>query len=108
DAVEGTADIESARAERVVRASLHVGGEIGPPLAHRRRRRPARPFRLAADAVGAGPLEALAADADAELHRGAVAADEIQAPLRRVDDDRVGAVRPVIVDDLARHRAARA
>ena len=67
----GRAEIERAGAERIVGAAVHVARQVGPALHHCRRRRPARPFRLAADRLVARPGEARAADADAVAHGAA-------------------------------------
>ncbi|ODT17117.1 MAG: hypothetical protein ABS35_26575 [Kaistia sp. SCN 65-12] len=68
---------------------------------HRGRRRPAGPFGLAPDRDIALPAEALAADADAVAHRLAVALDEIQEFLVRVDDDGAGLLAGVVAHALA-------
>src|SRR5262249_13619460 len=52
------------------------------------RREPIRPFLHAADAFGAGPRKAFAADADAVTDRLAVTEHEIEVGVRRIDDDR--------------------
>src|SRR5690606_13176488 len=96
DSIERRADVERARTERAVGAAGHVGRQIGDALAHGRRRGPARPLRLAGNAVRPGPAEAVAADADAVLHRLAVFESEVESPLRRLDDDRAGLVLALI------------
>ena len=75
--------------------------QIGPPLQHILRRRPARPFRLAADGLDAGPHEAGTPDANAIAQRLAALFDEEEKFVRRIDDDRAGPLRPRIVDFMA-------
>src|SRR6185503_12673294 len=73
DAEERAADVKRAGAERVAWAAFHIGrngyafgGFAGDHLG---RRAPARPFLLGDDVRGAGPLEALATDADLVANR---------------------------------------
>ena len=67
-------------------------GRSGRRAQHLRRRRPARPFLLGGDAVGAAPAEAVAADADAVAQRLAVAEHEIEPSFGGVDVDGAGRV----------------
>ena len=83
DAIQRRAQIHGARAERIVDAAGHVARQIGPPRQHLRGRRPARPFLLGGDAVGAAPAEAVAADADAVAQRLAVGRGRDKAAARR-------------------------
>src|SRR5688500_13999829 len=55
--------VERAGAERIFGAAGHGDGEVGLALAHFGRRRPGRPFGLAADPGDAGPADPVAADA---------------------------------------------
>src|SRR5262249_60854498 len=63
DAVEARTEIHCARAEGIFGAAFHVTGQVGPALEHFGRRRPIRPFALAAGMVDARPGEAGAARA---------------------------------------------
>src|SRR5690606_23695030 len=84
-------EIERARAERVVLAAGLGDGQdaalLGLAAAHLGRRRPARPFGLAADLHHARPAEAVAADADAVARRLVVALDIVEILVVRIDDD---------------------
>src|SRR5262245_16185830 len=88
DAVDGRADVERARAERIAGTAGHPARKIRLPRDHLRRWRPVRPLSLFADVVHAAPLKAIAADSDAVPHGDAVAHDEIEEAIVRVDDDR--------------------
>src|SRR6202042_1608855 len=68
---------------------------------HFRRRRPIRPLGLARHRLGAGPGEAVAADADAIAERLAVAEHVVEVGVRRIDDHRARGLAARIVDDLA-------
>jgi hypothetical protein len=61
---------------------------------------PIRPFRHLADALGARPGEAVAADADAIADRLAAAERQEQELVRRVDDDGAGRLTAGIIDQL--------
>src|SRR4051812_26459114 len=63
DAIDGAAEIHRAGAERVAGAAGHVARQIGLALDHFRGRGPGRPFGLPRNGLGAGPGEAVAADA---------------------------------------------
>src|SRR5581483_2427006 len=69
-------------------------------LDHFLRREPVRPLFHAADALGAGPGEAVAADADAITDRFAVAAPEIEVSVGGIDNDRAGGLVGAEVHDL--------
>ena len=100
DAVQRLAEIKSARAERIARAARHHARQIRLALDHLGRRMPVRPFRHLADALGAGPGEAFAADADAVAQRLAAAERQIEIGVRRIDDDRAGRLLGGVVDQL--------
>src|SRR5262249_62216947 len=85
DAVERGAEIERARAERIVRTARHMAREVGPAPQHLRGRRPGRPFALGADALDAAPAEAVAPDADAVAQRLTIAQHEIKPSFPRPD-----------------------
>src|SRR6516165_4292308 len=82
------AEIKRACAEWVCFSAGHETRQVGLPLDHFLRREPIRPFLHAADAFGAGPRKAFAADADAVTDRLAVTEHEIEIGVRRIDDDR--------------------
>ena len=63
NAVERGPEIERPCAERVVRAARHMARQIGTAQQHLGRRRPIRPFGLAADPLDARPFEAGAPNA---------------------------------------------
>src|SRR5690606_19352339 len=88
DAIKGGADIESARAHRIVRTPRHECRKVGDALAHCRGRGPGRPFSLAGDAVSTAPGETVATDANAILHSLAIFEHEIETALAGLDDDR--------------------
>src|SRR5215831_11377738 len=88
DAVEGTAEIHGARAERIGRAAGHEARQVRRAGNHLRRRRPIRPLGPALDGLDAGPGETLAADADAVADRLAAAEDQVEIRVLRIDDDR--------------------
>src|SRR5208337_877087 len=90
DAIDGLAEIERARAHRVARAAGHEARQIGLALDHLRWRTPVRPFLLAGNLLQPGPLEAVAADADAVAQRAVVRLDQVEEALFGVDDDRAG------------------
>src|SRR4051812_4067189 len=98
--VERRAEIHRARAERIFRAAFHVPRQVRTARDHFRRRRPVRPFTLGRDRLHAGPGEAGTADADAVAHRTAVALDEIEEFVRRIDHDRAGTFIAAIVNEL--------
>src|SRR4051794_8300009 len=87
DAVHGAAEIERARAHRIAGTSRHETRQVRLPRDHLGRWRPVRPFRLARDLQQAGPLETVAADADAVAQRPIVALHDVEKALRRVDDN---------------------
>jgi hypothetical protein len=87
--------------ERIAVAAGHEARQVGLALDHLRRRRPVRPLGLALDRLGAGPGEALAADADAVTHRLAARHHEIKEGVGRIDDDGAGRLAGPVVDDLA-------
>src|SRR5262249_39439554 len=64
NAVNRAAEIHGTGAHRVPGTSGHEARQIGLPRDHLGRGRPIRPFRLANYSHEAGPLKALAADAD--------------------------------------------
>src|SRR5262249_55997541 len=74
------------------------GGEGGGGGNHLRRRRPIRPLGLALDGLDAGPGETLTADADAVADRLAVAEDQVEIRVLRIDDDRARRLVGRIVD----------
>src|SRR5436305_11491627 len=92
DAVERSAEIHGARAERIFRPTLHESRQVGPAPEHLRRWGPVRPRLLGDDRGDARPGETDAADADAVFERSAIVLDKIEAALRRVHDDRAGSV----------------
>src|SRR5262245_47490258 len=100
DAVDGRADIERARAERIAGTAGHPARKIRLPRDHLRRWRPVRPLSLFADVVHAPPLKAIAADADAVPHGDTVAHDEIEEAIVRVDDDRARRLLGAVVHRL--------
>src|SRR6187399_1763582 len=102
DAVERRADIEGARAERIVESALHVGRQARLAPAHLGGRGPARPLALAAEPVRAAPFEAVAGRADAVAHGLAVAENEVEVLLAGDDDDRARLLMAGVLDDLAR------
>ena len=73
---------------------------------------PIRPLRHLRHFLGAGPGEAVAAHADAVAHRLAVAEQQIEIGVRRIDDDRAGRFLALVVDhrpaELRRQRLDRA
>src|SRR6185437_10481366 len=85
DAIERVAEIERARAKRIALATGHEARQVRLTLDHFLGRKPVRPFLHAADALGAGPCEAFAADADAVAQSLAVAHDQIKVGVRRID-----------------------
>ena len=104
DAVERRAEIEGARAERVLEAAAHVPRQVGTAPQHLRRRAPIRPFALHRHGLGARPGEALAPDADAVLDRLAAPEHVVEPPLRGRDHDRARRLPAVPRHDLARDR----
>src|ERR1700722_890382 len=86
NAVERGPEIERPRAERIVRAARHMARQIGTAQQHLGRRRPVRPFGLAADPLDARPFEAWTPYADAVAQRLSVWLDQEQEPVRRVHD----------------------
>src|ERR1700761_7689811 len=78
DAVDGSAKIHRASAERVAGTTGHEAWQIGLARDHLRWRGPVRPFRLAGDIQQSLPLKSIAADADAITQRPAVALDQIE------------------------------
>src|SRR5262245_33387681 len=90
DAVDGVAEVERARAQRVAGAAGHEAGQVRLARNHLGRWGPVGPFRLARDRQEAGPLETFAADADAVAQRPVVALDHVEEALRRVDHDGSG------------------
>src|SRR5262249_11203806 len=87
DAIDGRADIQRTRAQRITRTAGHPARQIWLSRDHLGWRRPVRPLRLLADVVHAAPLEAIAADTNAVAHGNAVTHDEIEVTVMRVDDD---------------------
>src|SRR5689334_6927269 len=106
NAIERGAEIERARAERIVGTAYHVARQIRPTPQHLRGRRPGWPFALGAHALHAAPAEALASNADAVAQRLAVAEHEIEAPLAGPDHDRAGLVVVGEADRRARNWSA--
>src|ERR1700739_2026370 len=100
DAVERRSQIHRAGAERILRTALHMPWQVGAPHQHFRRRRPVRPFLLGGNLLDARPGEARAADADAVAQRLSVALHQEQELVRRVDDDRAGALLAAVIDEL--------
>ena len=90
DAEDRRAEIERAGAHRIAGTARHEAREIGLARDHLRRRAPVRPLGLAADPHQSGPLEAFTSDTDAVAQGAVVALDEVDEPLRRVDDQRAG------------------
>src|SRR3954449_4116058 len=88
--IERRAEIQGARAKRIVDAAAHVPRQVGAAAQHFPRRRPARPGAFLRDDLGARPFEAAAADADAVADRRAVTEHVIEAALAGRDDDRAG------------------
>jgi hypothetical protein len=88
DAICRFSKIERARAERVGLAASHEARQIGLAHDHLLRRIPIGPLRHPCDLLHAGPSEALAADAHPVAQRLAVAENEIEIGVRRIDDDR--------------------
>src|SRR5690606_26671289 len=88
DAIKTVAEIKRACAERVVRSAGHVARQVRLALQHLRGRTPVRPFPLGGDRLRARPAEAVAADAYAVAHGGAVPLHEIEEALLGIDDDR--------------------
>src|SRR5215471_5534289 len=108
DTVERGAEIERARAERIVEAARHMTRQVGPAPEHLRGRRPVRPFALGADALDATPAEAVAPDTDAVGERLAVAEHKIEPPFPGPDHDRAGLVIGGEAHGRARDRRAAA
>src|SRR5215470_16132438 len=90
DAVDRVAEIHRAGAERVARTTCHPTRQVGLARNHFRRRCPVGPFRLARDCLEPGPLESLAADADAVAQCPVVALDDVEEALRRIDHNGAG------------------
>src|SRR6202451_553350 len=88
DAIDGGAEIHRARPERIARSAGHEPRQGGLAFNHFRRRAPVRPFLLARNLLQAGPLEAIAADADAVAQRPIVRLHQIEEPRPRIDHDR--------------------
>ena len=74
--------------------------QIGAPLQHFGRRCPVRPLGLACNRLHAGPGEAGTADTDAIARRLATTLDQIEEPVRRIDDDRARRVLAVVGNGL--------
>src|SRR6476659_3991768 len=87
DAIDGVAQIEGARAERIAFAAGHETRQIRLSLDHFFRRMPVRPLAHVADTFGTGPSEAFASDADAVTQRLAAAEHQIEERVRRIDND---------------------
>jgi len=105
DAIIARTKIDRARAKRILDPALHMSWQVGATLEHLRRRRPVRPFALAANGLGPGPGEALASHADAIFDRLLVAEHIIEPALLGRDDDRSLLEFRMIPDhDLARDR----
>ena len=100
DAVERVAEIHGARAERIARPARHLPRQIRLALDHFRRREPIRPFLHLGNALGAGPGEALAADAHAVADRLAAAEHQIEVGVRGIDNNGAGRLLGGKVDQL--------
>ena len=88
DPVERAAEVHRVCAERIGWiATLHVPRHIRLPRDHLRRRRPIRIFFFRGDLVRALPLEAEPGPHRCLSVGRAVALNEIEAPLCRIDDD---------------------
>jgi len=86
---------------RVAGAAGHETRQIRLALDHLLWRMPVRPLGLLLDRLGAGPGEALAADADAVAQRAAVAEHQIEEGVGRIDHDRARRFVRGVADDLA-------
>src|SRR4029078_2909002 len=64
NAIDGIAEIERARALRILQPARHRDRQTRLALVHLRWWRPRRPSGDTADALGSGPREAVAADGD--------------------------------------------
>src|SRR3989442_15053463 len=85
DTVHGVAEIESARAERIVGTAGHVARQIRAALQHLVGRSPIRPLALGAYRGNAAPGEAVAADADAVAKRLALPEHQVGPTLAGAD-----------------------
>ena len=103
NAIEAGAEINRARAERIVHSASHMAWQVGPALEHLRRRRPIRPLAFHGYCLRPGPGKTLPANADAIPDRFARPEDIIEAALTCRDDDRAPRIAAVPSDDLARY-----
>ena len=100
-------EIESARAQRVFRATGHAAGEFGVfgvAFDHRGGRRPARPLGLASDGKGTGQVQVPAPDGHAIAHGRPIALDVIEIARHRIDMH-VTRAQPSVRFDPARQEA---
>src|SRR4029077_14240676 len=99
DAVFGIAQIHGARAERIGLAPGHEARHVRLARDHLLWRQPVRPFFHAADALGARPGEAFAADTYAVTDRLSVTERQVEVSVRRVDEDGAGWLNGRVIHD---------
>jgi hypothetical protein len=102
DAKDRRAEIVGACPHAISGAARHEAREIGLACDHLRRRAPVRPLGLAADPHQSGPLKAFASDTDAVAQSTIVALDQVDEPLRRVNDQSAGRLTGPEENDLPR------
>src|ERR1700730_5385117 len=88
NAIEGAAEIQGARTERIAFAARREARQIRRALDHLGRRRPVRPLGLALDRLHTGPGETLAADSDTIPDGLPAGKNEIEIRITGIDDDR--------------------
>src|SRR5690606_26576793 len=104
DAIKCRAEIEGARAHRILGTALHVDGENAAFFLlsrdHFCRRSPIGPFGFACHLMGASPLKAGLARTNAVAPSLSIFLNQIKEMLARIDDDSARIVRPGVVNDL--------
>ena len=88
-----------ARAERIGLAASHEPRQVRLARDHLLWREPVRPFFHAADALGARPGEAFAADPYAVTDRLSVTERQVEVSVRRVDEDGAGWLNGWVIHD---------
>src|SRR3984893_9529977 len=88
NAIEGTAEIQGTRPERIAFAARREARQVRRALDHLGRRRPVRPLRLALDRLHAGPGETFTADSDSIPDGLPAGKNEIEIRITGIDDDR--------------------
>ena len=101
DAVFSIAQIHRARTERIGLAPGHEAWQVRLARDHLLWRQPVGPLFHTADALGARPGEAFAADTDAVTDRLAVAERQVKVGIRRVDNDGAGRLNGRVIHDPA-------